>query len=170
MPIQNEISCRDLRWLFALLLFSLGFAGCQAPLDPGVEAQEQGNEARKEEPMELRSVEVYEVMLEKPARHVDAAGEMRTWDTAYMVRLGLPEPPAMGPRLDVFLGEERLGEYGGWEGGIYFWVYDSARLETLDEKPVSVSFAGAERREIGRLELGDPAELETIEESKLRSQ
>lgn len=149
---------------FIALLGTGGFADA-------ADAQEvERGERPQEVPVRLDSVEVLRVDLREPVERPDAEGEVRTWEQAFMVRLALPEPPAMGPAVDIFLGEERVPEFGGWEGGVYFWVYDPARLEELRGRTVSYQFDRLPRREIGTLEFGDLRELRRVHEEELRGQ
>jgi hypothetical protein len=87
-----------------------------------------------------------------------------------MVRIGITEPPAVGPKFDIFLDEERITEFGSWEGGIYFWVYDPARLEALKGRTISYQFDRGERYEIGTLSLGNQEEFRQVWEEELRGQ
>lgn len=116
----------------------------------------------------LDSVEVLRVALREPVDRPDAQGEVRTWQQAFMIRLAVSEPPALGPAEHIYLGEERVPEFGGWERGIYFWVYDPARLEELRGRTISYQFDRAPRRQIGTLEFGDPGELRQVREEELR--
>ena len=118
----------------------------------------------------LNSAEALRVSLEKALIRPDMSGDERTWDEAFMVRIGLTAPPAMGPKFDIYLDDERVEEYGGWEGGIYFWVYDPARLQSLEGRTVSYQFDRSERSKIGTLLLGDPEQFRFVPEAELRNQ
>lgn len=147
-----------------LLLAALG--ACRGQVD----AQEARQDARQDTIIRLDSVEVFRVVLRSPVERPNAAGEPRTWEQAFMVRLAVPAPPAMGPKAEIFLDEERVPEYGGWEGGIYFWVYDPARLEALRGRTISYQFDRTPRREIGMLEFGDPQTFRQVQEEELRGE
>lgn len=174
MRHDAEAIAREAARASLLILLFLGLGGCSAQVD-GQEAgrnaaQDQAPDARAPDIRNVRldSVEVIRVDLRSPVERPDARGELRTWEQAFMVRLALPAPPAFGPKADIFVGEERISEYGGWEGGVYFWVYDPARLEALRGQPISYQFDRAERQEIGTLEFGDPEEFRRVPESELR--
>lgn len=149
-----------------------GLLALAAPLAPGAEAEaqevERPGEAQEVPTVRLESVEVLRVDLRRPVERPDAEGRMRTWEQAFMVRLALPEPPAMGPAVTIFLDGEAVPEHGGWERGIYFWVYDPARLEELRGRTISYRFSRAPRREIGTLEFGDLGQLRRVAEEELR--
>lgn len=150
-------------------LAPLGLGGCEGAIDQGAKTQEvERIERPQEETFRLNGVEVLRVDLREPVDRPDAAGEVRTWHQAFMVRLALPQPPAWGPAFDLFLGEERVAEYGGWEEGVYFWVYDPARLEALRGRTISYRFDRGPRTEIGSLDFADSRELKTVREEELR--
>jgi len=146
---------------------SLSFAGVllalvAAPQTRGEAPQPSG------ERLELRGYEAYHVRLAQPFTRLEADGEKRTSTEAYVVRLKVSRPESWGEKVDYFVGDYRIPEYGGWEEGIYFKVYDRALFDSLrggelryriGEGPI-VSF---ERR----LEVGDPAALPKVPEAQL---
>ena len=154
--------------LLSLCLLSL--AGCevsgQQETKTQIHSPEQINPSNA---ITLNSTEVFRVSLEKALVRPDMSGNERTWNEAFMVRIGMTEPPAMGPALDIFLGDDRITEYGSWEGGIYFWIYDPAKLESLEGRTVSYQFDRSERAEIGTLLLGDQEQFLFVPEAELRN-
>ncbi len=112
--------------------------------------------------------EVLEIILEKPLVRPDVNGIGKIWTRGYMVRLKISEPPAMGPLLDLYLDGEKIPEYGGWEQGIYFWVYDPAQLNILNGQNLSYRFAQqGEQFNLGALEIGDQ-QYQQVQERDLR--
>lgn len=127
-------------------------------------------ESRGEGPqrLELRGYEAYHVRLAQPFSRLDANGEKLTSTEAYVVRLKVSEPGFWGEKVDFFVGDYRIPEYGSWAEGIYFKVYDPAVFDALrggelryriGDGPV-VSF---ERR----FEVEDPAALPKVPEVQL---
>lgn len=117
--------------------------------------------------LKLDTLEIHRVVLDKPLVHADAGGRSRTWREAYQVRLGVAAPPAPGPALDIFLGEERVSEYGEWSRGIYFWVYDPVRLKQLDGRRIYYRFGRGPKRDLGALTLGSLQRLKRVPERDL---
>jgi len=117
----------------------------------------------------LRSIEILHVELEEPVLARDADGEPRTFEDAYMVRLaldasGVPTAPA----FNLYVGERRVPEMGGWQSGVYFYVYDPALLERLAGGELFYQIGTEERRSLdARLEIGDLNEVRTVREAEL---
>lgn len=150
------------------LCLCLGLVGCEDTEPDGVEARlvaETGQPPRQAVVMD--SVEVLRVLLTRPVTRPDMSGEDRLWEEAFMVRLTMTAPPAMGPAFRIFLNEELVPEYGGWEGGVYFWVYDPNRLDALDGRTISYRFDRGPMVDLGPLTIGDPRTLRRVREDSL---
>ena len=84
----------------------------------------------------------------RQARGVD--GKIRNWKSAYIVRLNTTMPEQEGLHPNFYIGDWRVPEYGGWKGGVYFYIYDPKRLEMLDGKSFAYT-AGAQSRKETRI-------------------
>jgi hypothetical protein len=96
-----------------ILTLLLGTAGAQEPV------------------VSLKRYDVVRVKLEHPLVRVQADGQKQSTQEAFLVRLWGTFPSARAQRVKLFLGDEAVEEYGGLEGGLYFWVWDEARLREL---------------------------------------
>lgn len=114
------------------------------------------------------SAEVLIVSLDRKVRRQGADGEVRSWSQAYMVRLPLQTSNTWAAETKLFVGDEAIGEYGGWEGGIYFWVYGDEALERIQGQAVRVETQGA-RSELGSLEIAKPSTFKKTSQKALRA-
>ena len=111
-----------------LATFTLG-PGCGHTDEPAAEAR---SGAGRTDELRVHDYEVELVRLTRPIERTDPSGRKSVREQAWFVFLRADYPAVRGPVVDVYLGEERIPEYGGWREGIYFRVYDPARLEALD--------------------------------------
>lgn len=111
--------------------------------------------------------EIYQVRFEKPVQRPDLIGNMKSWQQGYMVKLKMTLPPAPSPVFNVYLGDELIPEHGGWQEGIYFWVYDGAKLQTLQGRTISYQMDRGKRVEVGTFNL-DRQKIKTIDQTELR--
>jgi len=119
--------------------------------------------------VELESIEILHVELDRPVLARDAEGEPRTFEDAYMVRLAL-ETSAVptAPAFHVFVGDRRISELGGWQRGVYFYVHDPALLERLAGGELFYQIGAEKRRSLkARLEIGVLEAIRTVRESDL---
>jgi hypothetical protein len=84
-----------------------------------------------EGPFVLKGIEVVRAELARPHTAIDAGGEKRQYTHAHVVLLEIEGLRISGPALEVLIGDYKVPEYGGWERGIYFKVYEAALLEKL---------------------------------------
>jgi hypothetical protein len=84
-----------------------------------------------EGPFVLKGVEVVRTELARPHTVIGAGGEKRQYTHAHVVFLEIEGLRISGPALEVFIGDYKVPEYGGWGRGIYFKVYEPALLEKL---------------------------------------
>lgn len=157
---------RCLGTVVALAIALGGITACDV-----AESPEAGSPAQPERPatpeIRYQGAEVVVVELDREVVRPDAAGRARTWNRAFMVRLRISEPPAMAPVFHIYLDGERVPETGGWEEGIYFWVYDPENLRALDGTTVSYTFGRSERFEVGTLDVGDPETFRSLSEREI---
>lgn len=152
--------------LVSLLVASL-LAGCGAAVpEPGGETPASANPSPAVEqsatPLAYHGAEVFAVELDRPIEASDADGVVKSWTEAYAVRLELALPRLHGPAVDLWIGERRIAEYGGWEQGIWFWIYDRRALEQLEGQAIHFGLDGQRGREFGRVELGDLDQLPRV--------
>jgi hypothetical protein len=127
--------------MLALLLFAAAACGSEAP--PTTSQSLKAQQAPPLTPqIELTDIEVLPVALARPVDALDVRGEARSWTDAHMVRLAITGLPTTSGPLALFVGETRIREYGSWEGGLYFWVYDPELAARLDGGAVAYSWEG----------------------------
>ncbi len=109
-------------------LAAIWLAGAASSTAFGQQASAQQREAQ----LRLEGYDVAFVRLERPYTTRDSLGEEHTYTEAFLVRFEVPHPGFWGEKIDFFIGDYRVPEYGGWEGGVYFKIYDPAVLMSLD--------------------------------------
>ncbi len=92
-------------------------------------------DALPEKPV-LSGFDVARVELTVPVTKADASGKTITHARAYLVRLHGAFPVTGAQLLKLYFGEERIEEYGGFPGGIYFLVFDKSQLDALSGKEI----------------------------------
>ncbi|MEO0593257.1 MAG: hypothetical protein AAFZ38_06730 [Myxococcota bacterium] len=112
--------------------------------------------------------EVLIVSLDRKVQRRGVDGKVRSWSQAYMVRLPLQTSNTWAAETKLFVGDEAIGEYGGWEGGIYFWVYGDEALERIQGQAVRAETQGA-RSELGSLEIAKPSTFKKTSQKALRA-
>lgn len=117
----------------------------------------------------LESIEITHVELDKRVLARNAEGEPQTFKESYMVRLALKKSAVpKGPVLNIFVGERRISELGGWQAGVYFYVYDPVLLERLAGGELFYQIGNQERRSLNAdLDIGDLNEVGTVREGDL---
>lgn len=94
---------------------------------------------------EFTSVDVALVKLpfavERPA---GPDGGSKSYTHGYLVRLHGTRFPATAVVWQLWFGDTRIEEYGSFEGGAYFVVYERAELDALAGKPIRVSIRAGE--------------------------
>jgi len=123
-----------------------------------------------QKPLRLKEYSVHKVKLSFPYKMKSSNlenGEEKVYETAWLVKLELENmPTTYGPKIDFFVGEYKIPEYGGWKDGIYFRIYDEKVLEMingqqffyqkeLDAKPISL---------IMSLNVEDPMNMDIVAE------
>jgi len=84
----------------------------------------------------LSGFDVARVELTVPVTKADASGKTVTHARAYLVRLHGAFPVTGARLMKLYFGEERIEEYGGFPGGIYFLVFEKSRLDALSGKEI----------------------------------
>lgn len=139
--------------LFLLIALSLPFAPA-ACNRAAVEqtAPSQGQTAQvKREPLELTGVDLHKVRLAAPHKRREQDGTEKVFDQAWLVLLSFRNPPPVtNTALDIFIGDYRIPEYGGFQNGIYFKIYDESLLSSLNGQEISAGVAGKKKQSLGR--------------------
>ena len=146
------------------MVVSFGYALAQTA---DQELGSTADQTAKFRPLELRGTEVVRVGLDSPKVRPDVSGENREWHEAFAVKVEVTLPDVWGPQVEFFVNESRIDEYGGWENGIYFWVYDPEQLERISGQPISYRFGGTEILQLGTIEMGSPEEIRYVTEDEL---
>ncbi len=80
------------------------------------------------------------VQLDEPAAVMQADGSTVTYKQAYLVRVFGSFPRYLAVMIYVYFGDQQIVEYGSFPGGIYFLVYDRAKLMALAGQDIKVGF------------------------------
>lgn len=118
-----------------------------------------------EKRLELTAIELHKVKLEYPHKVRDKDGPEKAYAEAWLVLLSFRNlPPAADMGMDLFIGDYRIPEYGGFKDGIYFRIYDEQLLQSLNGKEVSVSFAGEKMKSLNKKFSSDGYKKLSVEE------
>ena len=156
-------------FILIALLVSFAPAACNRAAEqtpPAQQAKSPEPEVRQE-PMELREIELHKVKLAAPHKVRDKNQKERVFDQAWLVLLSFKNQlPVRNMRTEIYIGDYRVPEYGGYKNGIYFKIYDENLLRSLNDQEVSLAVAGKKKQSTGRKFLtADYARLSVEEES-----
>lgn len=154
-----------LRTTLALLAVS-AVVSCQARDTTAPQKKPGSGAPRVAREVELLGYSIHRVALAHPHRVRGADGREREIGEAYLVRLEMILPRPGGPAMELYVGETRIREYGGWKGGLYFKLYEASELKRLAGGEVSWRWPERERVASGRrLEVDDMKALSLEDES-----
>jgi len=142
---------RSSRW-FPILAAAASLlpAACRANPSPAGSS----GAAPRGETLELKGYEVIHLQLAEPLHRLDAAGRPATVSEAYLVRLEVGKPKGWDELVRFYVGDYQVPEYGGWERGIYFKIYDPGLLTRLAGGELRYRIGGGELHGFGkRLEV-----------------
>ncbi len=94
----------------------------------------QGNNIQimEQDSIIISRAEVYLVKLDYEVTHTN-----KTYDRAWLVKLKVENLPIYyDSRIDFFIGDQRIPEYGGTEDGIYFRVYERDSLTNMSDAEI----------------------------------
>lgn len=156
-------------FIFFALFVPFAPAACSRTVEqtpPVQQAQAPATEVRQE-PLELTGIELHRVKLAAPHKMRDKDEKERVFDQAWLVLLTFKnELPVRNMRTDIYVGEYRVPEYGGYKTGVYFKIYDENLLRSLNDQEISVAPAGKKKQSLGRkLSTTDYERLPVEEES-----
>lgn len=60
----------------------------------------------------------------------------------YAVKLYIEMPLHGAESPEIFIGESSIGEYGSWDGGVFFKLYHQADLYALFDQSITIFFQG----------------------------
>lgn len=124
--------------------------------------------APRAEKLQLSKIEVARLALDRPVRQPDAAGVPKDWSEAYLVRLEMERPDFWNEIVRLYVGDWQVPEYGGWERGIYFKVYDPAFLTRLNGGELRYRIGRGQAQSFGRrLEVPPLDRLPRLREADL---
>ena len=88
--------------------------------------------------LHLAGYEVHFVKAKNIYQYRTDKNELRKADAAYLVLLNLQSlPPVTNTRINFYIGDYKIPEYGGTKKGIYFRIYDPVLLTKLNNQPIS---------------------------------
>jgi hypothetical protein len=126
--VKKEMTMRGL-WLAFAILTAAGFLA-------GAAADGEGSFDQAT----LQDYDIALITLQTPITLPDAAGRDIIYRQAYLVRLHGEFPKNRAPLLRLYFGEEAIPQFGGLPEGLYFMVFDEARLKALAGKEISCRF------------------------------
>ena len=131
---------KNILFLSILLFAGTGLLCCLACRNkPSDQQQTIARPASQPDTIRLIDQSVHFVKLSFPYVTTDEKGGKKEYTTAWLVRFRLENMPrAMGANMDFFIGDYQIPEYGGWENGIYFKIYDHALLEKLRDAEIFI--------------------------------
>ncbi len=97
----------------------------------------------------LNSFDIAQVTLDDPVTRIGADGKTNVYREAFLIRLN-GEFPVNGARLlELFIGDERIAEYGGFPKGIYFLAFHQEELSRWSGKKFGFRFSSNEKKSLG---------------------
>jgi len=159
--------------LFILIALVVPFApaACNSTVQqtpPAQQAQSPEPAAEvREEPVELTGIELHKVKLAAPHKMRDKDQKERVFDQAWLVLLAFKNrPPVRDMRTDIYIGDYRVPEYGGYKNGVYFKIYDESLLRSLNDQDISIAVGGRAKQSLGRkFSTADYARLSVEDEA-----
>jgi hypothetical protein len=120
-----------------------------------------------ERPVVLSNYRVHYVRLPYAHNVISDKGDRRSFSNAWLVVFSLQNLGApRGLATEFYIGEYRIPEYGGVTNGIYFRIYEEAKLRSLDGQEISMRDSGAKRTSLNqKFVLPDLKTLQPEEES-----
>jgi len=119
----------------------------------------------KREPLELTAIELHMVRLEYPHKLREKDGKEKIYERAWLALFSFKSlGPVTDMGMNLFIGDYRIPEYGGFKEGVYFRIYDEQLLQSLNGKEVSVSFAGEKMKSLGKNFSSDGYKKLSVEE------
>ena len=131
------MNTRLLLSLLAVVVTTGLAAGNPVPLPPPTEAT-------------LTGYDVALVTLDEPQPVPQPNGQVLTYHQAYLVRLFGDFSRNAVVVMYLYFGAERITQYGSFLGGIYFLVYDKAKLMTFAGQSIKYGFSAALLRDSRR--------------------
>lgn len=93
---------------------------------------------QQDQNLQLKGYEVHFVRAKKPYQYRTEKNELKKAEAAYLVLLHFEKrPPVTNERIDFYIGDYKVPEYGGTKTGIYFRIFDQALLNRLNNQPIS---------------------------------
>lgn len=88
--------------------------------------------------LELKNVQVYQVQAKKPYTYQDKENKTKEVNSAYLVKLVFDKKPQpMNQRIDFYIGDYKVQEYGGTSDGIYFRLIEPGLIDKLNNQAIS---------------------------------
>lgn len=116
--------------------------------------------AQAKDPSAEAKLTDYDVSLVtlQPTVTKNIQGKTIEYKEGYLVRLHGAFPTQTAKTMELYIGSERIFEYGGLPDGIYFIIYEKSRLDTLSEKPFKYRFGKGKIHSLGK--IFDPGRFE----------
>ena len=89
-----------------------------------------------QDPLRISNVDVSLVKLDYEIKAKD-----KTYAQAWLIQLAIPNMPKnYGSKIDFYIGDYKIPEYGGTENGIYFRVFEKAALERMNAAEIRYKY------------------------------
>lgn len=101
------------------------------------EAVSVAYQKRQDDTVILKGYSVHFVRLPFTHKMKDENGREKQYDKAWLVRFDLDKfPKLVSLKMDFAIGDYLIPEYGSTKNGIYFKIYESSLLETLNDQEI----------------------------------
>jgi len=129
------------RSFIAIIFLALGISSvsCQNK----AQSTQTKEEATARDSLQLVDYSIHFVELPFEYAITDSLGKKKHYVEAWLVKMQWKNMSAYpAQKVDFFIGDYRITEYGGWEKGIYFRIYDKQLLDKLNAKEISYLLPG----------------------------
>jgi hypothetical protein len=154
--------------VFVIAFAFVNFTACQNK--QAISKQETTSQQTDvEEPMKVTSAEVHRVAFNKPHKRILDNNEIKSYAEAFLVMITIEEmPEPRGERFNFKIGDYEVKEYGGWENGIYFRIYETDEILELQDQIVQYQYGtGAVYTSDVSLKLPDLKSMKAMEETEI---
>jgi hypothetical protein len=131
---MNIRTMKSTGYAVLLLLLTLEFACAQSTTD------------QQSFTLELKDVQVYQVQAKEPYTYKDKENKTKEVNTAYLVKLVFDKrPQPTNDRIDFYIGDYRIPEYGGTSEGIYFRLIEPGLLDKLNNQAIGYQIGSQQK-------------------------
>lgn len=128
----------NIKLAFIVITSLFMYSSCQNKPQAVVSTNVEQAKIITQDSISLIDVTVHLVKLDFDFKHNDTV-----YKHAWLIKLQLDNMPAYpAQRIDFAIGDYIIPEYGGWEKGIYFRVYEEQLLDKLNNAEIRYKLPG----------------------------